>query len=68
MNPSYMTEYGPIEYEPPMRLCSLRRYNIAHCARLRMREAHRDCEFELWEGERIAFWSTLSAAVPYSFK
>ena len=68
MNPSYMTEYGPIEYEPPMRLCSLARYNIAHCARLRMREAHETGKFELWRGERITFWSTLSAALPYSFK
>ena len=68
MNPSYMTEYGPIEYEPPMRLCSLTKYNIAHCARLRMREAHETGKFELWRGERITFWSTLSAALPYSFK
>lgn len=68
MTPAYMTEYGPIEYEPPMNLCSLARYNVAQCARLRMAQAHKDGESELWKGERITFWSTLSAALPYSFK
>jgi hypothetical protein len=33
-----------------------------------MAQAHKDGESELWKGERITFWSTLSAALPHSFK
>jgi hypothetical protein len=68
MNPSYMTDNGLVEYEPPSRLCSLRQYNVAHCARLRMQEAHRNADTELWKRERVTFWSTLSASIPHSFK
>ena len=68
MTPTYMTDSGPIEYTPSVRLCSLSRYNVAHCARLRMREAHRTTNTELWKRERVTFWSTLSASIPHNFK
>ena len=65
------------EYEPPAALCSLRRYNIAHCARQRMRDAHclgyhagdnHKPWTELWKRERMSFWSTLAHSIPHNFK
>jgi hypothetical protein len=70
MNPTYMTDSGPIEYTPPVEICSLRRYNLAHCARLRMLEALASLQFdfELWKRERVTFWSTLRESIPHNFK
>jgi hypothetical protein len=58
------------EYEPVASICSLRRYNIAQCARQRMYDAHNSNEdsFELWKRERISFWSTLARSIPDTFK
>lgn len=66
------------EYEPTASLCSLRRYNIAVCARQRMQDAHfkgyhaGDDDHkqwtELWKRERVSFWSTIVHATPSNFK
>jgi hypothetical protein len=65
------------EYEPPAELCSLRRYNIAHCARQRMQIEHfngyhADDDYkqsvERWKRERVSFWSTLAHSIPHNFK
>jgi hypothetical protein len=65
------------EYEPPYSLCSLRRYNIARCARQRMQDVHfrgyhADDNYkqavELWKRERISFVSTLAHSIPDNFK
>jgi len=76
--PQYIDTDGcTYEYEPPATLCSLRRYNIAHCARKRMEEAHtygyynsNDATYavELWKRERMTFWSTLARSIPHNFK
>jgi hypothetical protein len=69
--PTYISHGVEIQYEPADNLCSLRRYNIAQCARQRMSDAHHfgtsDESFELWKRERISFWSTLRASIPYTF-
>jgi hypothetical protein len=69
--PTYISHGVEIQYEPADNLCSLRRYNIAQCARQRMSDAHHfgtpDKSFELWKRERISFWSTLRASIPYTF-
>ncbi len=65
------------EYEPPATVSSLRRYNIAQCARQRMQDTHfsgyhADDDYkqavELWKRERISFWSTLARSIPDNFK
>ena len=69
--PTYISHGVEIQYEPADNLCSLRRYNIAQCARHRMSDAHHfgtpDESFQLWKRERISFWSTLRASIPYTF-
>lgn len=69
--PSYISHGVEIEYEPRACLCSLARYNIAQCARQRMSEAHHNYgtgdSFELWQRERVSFWSTLRASIPPHF-
>lgn len=72
-DPTYIDTDGcEYTYTPPPGICSLRRYNIAQCARQRMSDAH--CRgngpewFEIWKRERESFWSTLSHAVPDNFK
>lgn len=72
-DPTYIDTDGcEYTYTPPPGICSLRRYNIAQCARQRMSDAH--CTgngaewFEIWKGERESFWSTLAHAVPDNFK
>ena len=69
--PTYISHGVEIEYEPAANLCSLRRYNIAQCARQRRSDAHPlgkpDESVELWKRERISFWSTLRASIPYTF-
>lgn len=69
--PTYMHHGCVIEYEPAFSICSLRRYNIAKCARERMAEAHftgnPDESFELWKRERYSFWTTLRASIPFTF-
>ena len=70
--PTYISHGVEIQYEPAANLCSLRRYNIAQCARRRMSNAHHlgapDESFELWKRERISFWSTLARSIPNTFK
>lgn len=65
------------EYEPPAGLSSLGRYNIAHCARQRMQNAHfggyhagddYKSFSELWRRERMSFWSTLAHSIPHNFR
>jgi hypothetical protein len=58
------------EYEAAANLCHLRRYNVAHCARQRMYNAHhsREDAFELWKRERVSFWSTLVRSIPTDFQ
>jgi|LakMenEpi03Aug12_release.lakeMendotaPanAssembly.Ray.scaffolds.fasta_scaffold43382_14 hypothetical protein len=72
-DPTYIDTDGcEYTYTPPPGICSLRRYNIAQCARQRMSDAH--CSgngagwFEIWKRERESFWSTLAHAVPDNFK
>ena len=72
-DPTYTDTDGcEYTYTPPPGICSLRRYNIAQCARQRMYDAH--CSgngagwFEIWKRERESFWSTLAHAVPDNFK
>ena len=77
-DPSYIDIDGcEYTYTPPLGICSLRRYNIALCARARMQDAHHhgfynpdDAEHgvELWKRERISFWSTLARSIPNTFK
>jgi len=70
-SPAYIDIDGQqYEYEPKTTLCSLRRYNIAQCARQRMIGAfHEQDDFvEKWKGERASFWSTLARAIPDTFK
>ena len=57
------------EYEPSADICSLRRYNIAQCARQRMYNAyHSEGDWlDVWKGERISFWSTLARSIPADF-
>ena len=75
--PQYIDTDGcTYEYEPPATLCSLRRYNIAQCARQRMQDiihnGYREDDpahsMELWKRERISFWSTLAHSIPSDFK
>lgn len=69
--PTYIDTDGcAYEYEPSISICSLRRYNIAQCARQRMYNAHGsdDDSFELWKRERISFWSTLARSIPADFQ
>ena len=69
--PTYIDHGVEIEYEPNAYLCSLRRYNIALCARQRMSDAHHikqgDESYERWKRERVSFWSTLQASIPPHF-
>lgn len=72
--PTYIDTDGcEYQYTPHDGLCSLRRYNIAQCARQRMYDANcatgneRDW-FELWKRERVSFWATLAQAIPSTFK
>jgi hypothetical protein len=73
-DPSYIDTDGcEYTYTPPPGICSLRRYNIALCARQRMLDAHTYSAdsvdwFEYWKRERVSFWSTLAHAVPDNFK
>ena len=70
-DPTYIDTDGcEYTYTPPRIICSLRRYNIAQCARQRMYNAHTADEdsFELWKRERVSFWSTLARAIPDTFK
>ena len=71
--PAYVLNGVEYTYEPPQHLCSLRRYNVAQCARQRMQDAHHfykndpDGSFELWQRERVSFWSTLAHSIPDNF-
>jgi len=71
--PAYCIDGVEYTYEPPFNVCSLRRYNIATCARQRMQNAHSlykgnaDESFELWQRERVSFWSTLAHSIPNNF-
>lgn len=69
--PTYISHGCVIEYEPPLSICNLTRYNIAKCARERMSLAHSvgtaDQSFELWKRERYSFWTTLRASIPFPF-
>ena len=71
--PTYTDTDGcTYEYTPPSVVCSLRRYNIAQCARQRMYNAHTNATngddwFELWKRERVSFWSTLAQSIPSEF-
>jgi len=59
------------QYTPPQTICSLRRFNIAKCARQRMSSAvliSDDSYLERWKGERNSFWTTLARAIPDNFK
>ena len=74
MNPTE-TLYGvQVEYEPKGGMTSLDWYNVAHCARQRMMDAHKHLNdgdpergFLLWRRERITFWTLLRTAIPYPF-
>jgi hypothetical protein len=72
--PAYVDTDGvEYTYEAPQHLCSLRRYNVAQCARKRMQNAHHfykndpEGSLELWKRERVSFWSTLAHSIPYNF-
>jgi hypothetical protein len=77
-DPTYTDTDGCVyTYTPPGIICSLRRYNIAQCARRRMQDAHSrgfhepdNAEYctKLWRRERFSFWSTLAHAIPDNFK
>jgi hypothetical protein len=77
-DPTYIDTDGCVyTYTPPGVICSLRRYNIAQCARQRMQIEHfngyhADDDYkqyvERWKRERVSFWSTLAHSIPHNFR
>ncbi len=72
--PTYQVGDTVFEYSPPHELDNLGRYNIAACARERMKVAisfeHQtyDQTYARWRRERDTFWSTVARSVPTYFR
>ena len=72
--PTYTIDETQFAYEPRAGLTSLCWYNIANCARKRMRDAHfqhtdkdPDAGFLLWKRERETFWTLTRKSIPDKF-
>lgn len=64
--PTYIAELNiKVPYEPASYVGSLDWFNIALCARKRMREA---IGTDRWERERDSFWRLCAIAIPPTFR
>lgn len=72
--PTYKIANTEFSYAPRCAVTSLDWYNIAHCARQRMADAHfsftdkeLDAGFLRWKRERETFWTLVRKSLPEPF-